>query len=106
MSQSKTAILVLLVAFYLPTFALYDFLVFRVNKHLAPNRRIRHSTSFLSWSKLGESYREFYPEIFFTRSRDPLRLSYFHCRWNSCAASLGIWLGEITLRKSYPSRCP
>jgi hypothetical protein len=71
MSQSETAILVLFVAFYLPTFALYHFMVFRVNKHLAPTRRTRHSTSFLSWSRLGESYREFYPESFlysFTRS--------------------------------------
>lgn len=71
MSQSETAILVLFVAFYLPTFTLYHFMVFRVNKHLAPNRRIRHSTSFLSWSRLEESYREFYPESFlypFTRS--------------------------------------
>jgi hypothetical protein len=55
-------ILVLFVAFYLPTFALYHFMVFRVNQRSAPDRRIPHSTSFLAWRRLGESYRELYPK--------------------------------------------
>jgi hypothetical protein len=61
MNQYETAILTVFVVLFLPTFALYHLMVFRINKYLAPDRRIPHSTSFLRWRRLGESYKEFYP---------------------------------------------
>jgi hypothetical protein len=59
MNHHETAILVLFVAFYLLTFALYHLMIFRVNQHLTPDQRLRHSISVLTWQRLRQNYNAF-----------------------------------------------
>jgi hypothetical protein len=71
MNQYEKLLFLLFVTFYLPTFALYHFMIFRVNRHLDPDHRIRHSISWGAPTKLEKLYRGFYPRsslYSFTRS--------------------------------------
>jgi ABC-type spermidine/putrescine transport system permease subunit I len=48
----------------LPTFALFHFMLFRVNQHLPPDRRIPHQLYWGDWRKLRNEYLGFYPRSF------------------------------------------
>jgi len=61
MGRYETAVFVLFIAVFLPTFATYHFMVFRVNQHLEQDEKIPHSTSFLTWHRLGPIYTTQYP---------------------------------------------
>jgi hypothetical protein len=54
-------ILALCAAFYLAAFFLYHFMVFRVNKNLAPGEKIPHSLTFGQRDRLGKEYKALYP---------------------------------------------
>lgn len=54
-------ILVVCFALYLAAFALYHFMIFRVNKHLSPRERILHIWSFGYRDRLASEYKSRYP---------------------------------------------
>jgi hypothetical protein len=76
MNQRDTAILVRFV-FYLPTFALYHFMVFRVNKHLAQIAEFVIQLHFLAGAGWLRATGSFILKAFFTHSQGPLRSSSF-----------------------------
>lgn len=54
-------ILPMFFAFYLTALFLYHFMVYRVNKHLPPDKRIPHSLTFGQRDRLAREYSALYP---------------------------------------------
>ena len=61
MNRHETALLIAILALYFPAFGFYHLMVFRVNRHQPPDRRIPHSLFWGHWSKLEKDYKGFYP---------------------------------------------
>ena len=61
MSQYDKWVLIAFAVVYFPTFGLFHFMVFRVNRKLPSSRRIPHSLSWGDWTKLATEYKGFYP---------------------------------------------
>ena len=61
MNQYELGLFAAFVAFYVPAFATYHFMVFRVNQQLPSSRRIPHSLSLGQWNRLATEYKGFYP---------------------------------------------
>jgi hypothetical protein len=64
MNQYETMLFVGFIGFYLPAFGLSQLMIFRVNQHLPPNRKIPHSLYLRGWNRLGREYKGFYPRSF------------------------------------------
>jgi hypothetical protein len=64
MNQRETMLLIGFVAFYLPAFGLFHFMIFRVNRQLPLARRIPHSLYWRGWGRLAKEYNEFYARSF------------------------------------------
>ena len=60
-NRYEIALLVLLVPNYFVAFGLYHFMVFAVNRHVPDSDKIPHSLFWRGWSRVGDTYREFYP---------------------------------------------
>ncbi len=52
------------IAFYLPAYGLFQWMVYKVNRNLPPDRRISHSLYFGGWKRLAREYKSFYPRSF------------------------------------------
>jgi len=61
MNQQEKFLLIVFLVFYLPAFGLFQFMVFRVNSNLAPDRRIPHSLYWGGWGRLRAEYISLYP---------------------------------------------
>lgn len=61
MNRVEIALLYCFGALYLPSFAMYHLMVFRVNRWLPPDRRIPHTLSLIGWDRLATEYRRLYP---------------------------------------------
>jgi len=64
MNQHEKILFLGFIAFYLPTFGLFQLMIFRVNQHLPPERRIPHSLYLQGWNRLSREYKGFYPKSF------------------------------------------
>ncbi len=61
MDRSDEALFIAFIVVYVPTWSLYHFMIFRVNKELPLYRKIRHSLFYGGWTKLRDEYKGFYP---------------------------------------------
>jgi hypothetical protein len=61
MNPQDKGMFISFLAVYLPTFGLFHFMIFRVNRNLPMSRRIPHSLSRGNWTNLANAYKEFYP---------------------------------------------
>jgi predicted membrane-bound mannosyltransferase len=52
------------IAFYVPAFGLFHWMIFKVNRNLPLDRRIPHSLYFGEWKRLASDYKAFYPGSF------------------------------------------
>jgi hypothetical protein len=64
MNHFEVALLAGFLTVCLPTFMLFHIMLFRVNQHLPPERRIPHHSYLGAWSRLREEYQGFYPRSF------------------------------------------
>jgi hypothetical protein len=64
MNRYETMLFVGFIAFYLPAFGLFQLMIFIVNRHLPPDRRIPHSLYFGGWNSLAKEYKGLYPRSF------------------------------------------
>ena len=60
MNQYEKALFLGFAMVWIPTFALYHFIVFRVNRQLPPDRKIQHST-WGQWNRIATEYKGLYP---------------------------------------------
>jgi len=86
MNQHEKLLFLLCVTFSLVIFALYHFMIFRVNRHLDPDDRIRHFSRGAA-TKLEKLYRGFYP-----------RSSLYSFRRSSAVILLILALAMVALR--------
>jgi len=61
-NRYETALLVAFLPFYLVAFGLYHFMVFAVNRRLAPSDRLPHSLFWRGWNRVKNDYKSLYPK--------------------------------------------
>jgi hypothetical protein len=60
-NRYELALLVAFLPFYVVAFALYHFMVFAVNKRVAPPDRVPHSLFWRGWNRVRIDYKTLYP---------------------------------------------
>jgi hypothetical protein len=62
LNSYETALFAAFLPFYLVAFGLYHFMVFAVNRRLAPNDKVPHSLFWRGWNRVRNDYKTLYPK--------------------------------------------
>ena len=62
MNRYETSLFVSILVFFFPAFAIYHYMLLRVNRQLPPDRKLPHSLTWRGWNRLAKEYKSLYPK--------------------------------------------